>query len=100
MDMIWNFLKVYGLLLSTAVLTVALSAMVVGCVIRMKQLESRVNDMEKALSERMDAAAQDAKDDSKRQRRLLNESMASLSESMTRAILTMNGAEQKKKDGR
>lgn len=90
MQMTVEFLKVYGILMGCAAAIVVLTAIVTYCVIRMKQLEKRVNDMERTLSDKLAKAQDDAKDDQKKQRRLINESIAGLSESMTRAILTMN----------
>ncbi|MBQ9856227.1 MAG: hypothetical protein IJO53_08550 [Clostridia bacterium] len=96
MQMAFDFLKVYGLLLSLALAVVLLTAIIVGCILRLKQLEKRVSDMEAALTDRMDKAFENALSDQKKQRRLLSESMANLSESMTRAILTMNKRDAEK----
>ncbi len=90
METVIQFLKVYGILLMCAGAVIVLTALVSGCIVRMKQLEKRVSDMEDALFVKLKEAQDQTKDDQKKQRRLINESIAGLSESMTRAILTIN----------
>lgn len=86
-----QFLRVYGALMACAAAIVTLAAVIAGCALRMKRLERRVSEMEEALKKRMDDESRKNREDALRQRRVLSENMANLSESMTRAILYRDG---------
>lgn len=87
-----RFLRVYGALMACAAAIVVLTVVMAGCTLRMKRLEKRVSEMEEALQRRMDEESRKNREDALRQRRVLSENMANLSESMTRAILYRDGA--------
>ena len=90
-----QFLRVYGALMACAAASVVLAAVMASCTLRMKRLEKRVSEMEEALQKRMDDESRKNREDALRQRRVLSENMANLSESMTRAILYRDGNGEK-----
>lgn len=95
MDELWEFLRVYGALMACAVTIVALSAIMANCAIRMKRLEARMKEMEKSVEDKLIGVQSESRMDSAKQRRVLNQNIANLSESVTRAILSLD---EKKKD--
>ncbi len=95
--MIIEFLKVYGVLLALAAVIIALAATLSVCVIKVKRLEGAVNDLKKEILERMDRNDKAFSEEQKKERRLLNESMSNLSESVTRAVFSIKAQAEDKK---
>ncbi len=83
--MLTEFLLVYGLLILFAVSAVALTCFLANSAEKNKALQARV----RSLEEKLDAFSERAGDESRKQRRLLTESVSGLNESMTRAILAL-----------
>lgn len=90
-----EFLRLYGVLLTCAVVIVALAAVLCACVLKVKKLESAVREMKKELLDRMDRQEKAMTEEQKKERRLLNESMSNLSESVTRAVFSIKADHQK-----
>ncbi|MBQ1257632.1 MAG: hypothetical protein IIW08_09500 [Clostridia bacterium] len=93
--MIMEFLNTYGVLLTCAAAILALSCALIVCVIKVKRLEQAVYALKNAILDRMDQHDKAVVEEQKKERRLLNESMSNLSESVTRAVFSIK-AESKK----
>lgn len=93
--MIIEFLKVYGVLLTCVATIFALAATLCACVLKVKKLETAVSDLKKEVLERMDRHDRAILEEQKKERRLLNESMSNLSESVTRAVFSIKAEDKK-----
>lgn len=94
MDDFLEFLRVYGALMACAVTIVVLSAIMANCALRMKRLEAQMKEMEKAVEEKLNGVKSESRLDNAKQRRVFNQNIANLSESMTRAILSLDDKEK------
>ena len=92
-----EFLKVYGVLLSCIAAILALACTLCLCVMKVKKLEGAVKEMKKELLEKMDNQEKEFLQEQKKERRLLNESMSNLSESVTRAVFSIKVQSENKK---
>ncbi len=95
--MVIEFLKVYGVMLALIALIFALAWTLTSCVSKVKRLEKTVFDLRKEILDRMDESNRALYEEQKKERRLLNESMSNLSESVTRAVFSIK-AEIKKEE--
>ena len=95
--MVIEFLKVYGVLLSFIAVSLALACTLCLCVMKVKKLEGAVEEMKKELLEKMDNQEKEFLQEQKKKRRLLNESMSNLSESVTRAVFSVKAQSENKK---
>ncbi|MBQ3231490.1 MAG: hypothetical protein IJB25_06410 [Clostridia bacterium] len=95
--MVIEFLKVYGVLLSCIAAILALACTLCLCVMKVKKLEGAVEEMKKELLEKMDNQEKEFLQEQKKERRLLNESMSNLSESVTRAVFSIKAQGENKK---
>lgn len=93
--MMIEFLKVYGVLLACAAAIIALVLTLFSCMMKVRQLEKAVHEMKTEILSRMDQQDLAISQEQKKERRLLNESMSNLSESVTRAVFSIK-AENKK----
>lgn len=94
--MLIEFLKVYGVLLACVCVILAMGATLSMCVCKVKKLEKTVCELKNDLMARMDEQEKSLSEDRKKERRLINESMANLSESVTRAVFTLKAEKDKK----
>ena len=90
-----EFLKVYGILLVCVAAILALGCTLSMCVIKVKKLEKAVSDLKTEILARMDEHDKSFSQEQKKERRLLNESMSNLSESVTRAVFSVKAEEKK-----
>lgn len=93
--MIIEFLKVYGVLLTCVAAIFALAAALCTCVLKVKKLETAVAELKKEVLDRMDRQDKAILEEQKKERRLLNESMSNLSESVTRAVFSIKAEDKK-----
>ncbi len=93
--MIIEFLKVYGVLLTCIAAIFALAVTLCNCVLKVKKLETSVTELKKELLDRMDRQDKAILEEQKKERRLLNESMSNLSESVTRAVFSIKAEDKK-----
>lgn len=93
--MIIEFLKVYGVLLTCVAAIFALAAALCTCVLKVKKLETAVAELKKEVLDRMDKLDKTITEEQKKERRLLNESMSNLSESVTRAVFSIKAEDKK-----
>lgn len=93
--MIVEFIKVYGVLLTCAAAILALAITLSVCVLKVKRLEKAVTELKTELLGRMDQQNKALCEEQKKERRLLNESMSNLSESVTRAVFSIKADGQK-----
>lgn len=94
MDGFLEFLRVYGVMIACAVTVVAFSAIMANCAVRMKRLETHMKEMEKAMEEKLNGVQSENRLDNAKQRRVFNQNIANLSESVTRAILSLDDKEK------
>lgn len=94
--MLIEFLKVYGALLACVCVILAMGATLAVCVSKVKKLECAVSELKNDILARLDAQEKATAEDKKKERRLINESMANLSESVTRAVFTLKADADKK----
>lgn len=93
--MIIEFLKVYGVFIGLAALVVFMGATLYACISKVRRLENAVDALKKEVLEKIDETNRTISEEQKKERRLLNESMSNLSESVTRAVFSVK-AENKK----
>ena len=93
--MIIEFLQTYGVLISCAFAILALTCALLICVMKVKRLEGAVCELKKEILSRMHQQEKAAAEERKKERRLLNESMSNLSESVTRAVLSIRSEGKK-----
>lgn len=94
--MVMEFFRVYGVLLACVAAILALSATLAACVGRVKKLERAIEAMKKELLTRLDEQQKTLYEEQKKERRLLNEGMANLTESVTRAVFSVKAEMDKK----
>lgn len=90
-----EFLKAYGILISCAAAIIALASALCVCVLKVKKLESAVLELKEEILKRMDQHDKSFIEEQKKERRLLNESMSNLSESVTRAVFSIKAEDKK-----
>ncbi len=93
--MVIEFLKVYGVMLALIALIFALAWTLTSCVLKVKKLEKIVLDLKKEILDRMDETNRTLSEEQKKERRLLNESMSNLSQSVTRAVFSIKTENKK-----
>ena len=93
--MVIEFLKAYGLLLALIGLIFALAATLISCVSKVKKLEKTVLELKKELLDKIDEINRTLSEEQKKERRLLNESMSNLSQSVTRAVFSIKTENKK-----
>ena len=93
--MIMEFLDTYGVLITCAFAIIALTCALVVCVMKVKRLEGAVYELRKEILSRMDQQDKAIAEEQKKERRLLNESMSNLSESVTRAVFSIKSENKK-----
>ncbi len=93
--MVIEFLKAYGLLLVLIGLIFALAATLTSCVSKVKKLEKTVLEQKKEILDKIDEINRTLSEEQKKERRLLNESMSNLSQSVTRAVFSIKTENKK-----
>ena len=93
--MVIEFLKAYGLLLALIGLIFALAATLISCVLKVKKLEKTVLELKKEFLDKIDEINRTLSEEQKKERRLLNESMSNLSQSVTRAVFSIKTENKK-----
>ena len=84
-------------MLTLVALIFAMAFTLASCISKVKRLEKMVLTFKKEVLDRMDEANRTLSEEQKKERRLLNESMSNLSESVTRAVFSIK-AENKKEE--
>lgn len=87
--MMMDFLKVYGILIVCAAFILALAATLYSCITKIRRLENEIRSMHEDINRKLDEIAEQAMEDQKKQRRLLNEGLSGLTESVTRAVFSL-----------
>lgn len=85
-----EFLRVYGIMLFCTLTVTAMAIIMINCAQRMKALEKRMEAMENSVREALAGANNENRLDNLKRQKIITENMANFSESMTRAILSIN----------
>lgn len=90
MEEFLGFLRVYGIMTFCVLIVIAITVVLVYCILRMKQLEKHMESMEKYLRDTLAGVREDKQKNTNKQQRIFSENMANFSESVTNAILSLN----------
>lgn len=90
MDAVLEFMKVFGALVLCVLLVIVMAVIMADCALRMRRMEKRMVDLEEFIRTSLSGVRSESRADNFKQRRVMSENMANFSESMTRAILSLN----------
>lgn len=90
MEEFTGFLRVYGIITFCVLIVIAITIVLVYCILRMRQLEKHMESVEQYLHDTMTGVRDDKRQDANKQQRIFSENMANFSESVTNAILSLN----------
>lgn len=90
-----DFVRVFGIIILVVAALVAALCVIIGYFMRLKQLEKQVDEFKTELNAELRRFEEETKQDFAKERHIINESLAGISETLMRAVLTVGKKDDK-----